>query len=143
MIGAVLIPVPWVESRGRNAMWHITPKAQPGWGPQPTMCGKTVDAINVVWEGEKPPTNDYYTCAKCVAKISDRTVTEVLTEAIKAHAIANYTAGGWDVIVECWDDEQIAKVIGRTTTFAGAYGKVKSVVSVYADYQADAINSAF
>lgn len=41
-----------------------------------------------------------------------------LIEAVKAHALANYEADGWDFIVECWEDEEIAEAIteaGATT----------------------------
>lgn len=68
---------------------------------------------------------------------------EDLIQQIKRHAEDHYTEGGWDVIVECWDDEQIANQIGRCTTVEGAIKKFKDVVSVYADRQADAINSVF
>lgn len=63
--------------------------------------------------------------------------------AVKAHALANYEAGGWDVVVECWSDEDIANAIGRVTTVAGAIRKIRPVIDVYADRQADAVNSAF
>jgi hypothetical protein len=62
---------------------------------------------------------------------------------VKDYAQQNYEKGGWDVIVECWDDETIAETIGRATTRKGAIAKFKDVVSVYADRQADAVNSAF
>lgn len=68
-----------------------------------------------------------------------------LVKAVKAHANENYEAGGWDVIVECWEDDQIADVIseeGATTTQA-AIDAFKPVVSVWADRQADARNSRF
>ena len=66
-----------------------------------------------------------------------------LVEAVKAFALAHYEDGGWDVIVECWTDEDIADRIGRARTPGGAIAKFKGVVSVWADRQADAINSAF
>lgn len=66
-----------------------------------------------------------------------------LVEAVKAHAKAHYEDGGWDVIVECWEDADIEKVIAGARTERGAIRKVAVVVSVYADRQADARNSAF
>jgi hypothetical protein len=68
---------------------------------------------------------------------------EELVQQVKWHAEEHYNDGGWDVIVECWDDEQIANQIGRARTVEGAVKKFKDVVSVWADRQADAINSAF
>lgn len=66
-----------------------------------------------------------------------------LVEAVKAHAIAHYEDGGWDVIVEAWDDDQIREQIGYATTTKGAIAKFASAVDVYSDRQADARNSAF
>lgn len=72
-----------------------------------------------------------------------------LVAAVKAHAAAHYEDGGWDVIVECWDDQQIEDVIVSVH-----FGPIKTaeeaikhfgdgVVAVWADQQADARNSAF
>lgn len=66
-----------------------------------------------------------------------------LIKAVKDHALAHYNDGGWDVVVECWDDAQIAEQIAGATTEAGAIAKFKSLVSIWADQQADARNSAF
>jgi hypothetical protein len=60
-----------------------------------------------------------------------------LVAAVKAHAAANY-ANGWDVIVECYDDAEIAKVIGRARTLKGAIAKFASVVDVVSDRRAAA-----
>jgi hypothetical protein len=68
--------------------------------------------------------------------------TELIAQ-IKAHALAHYEDGGWDVIVECWSDEDIAETIGKATTLRGALKKIRDIVSVYDDRQADARNSAF
>lgn len=73
-------------------------------------------------------------------------------EAVKAHALAHYDEGGWDVIVESWDDSQIKDVlwgnreagIAMTRSAKGAIRRIKEIaVDVYADMQADAKNSAF
>lgn len=68
---------------------------------------------------------------------------DALVEAVKAHALAHYEEGGWDVVVECWDDAQIAEHVKGTRTVTGAVGRFEGVVSVWADRQADARNSAF
>lgn len=39
--------------------------------------------------------------------------TQTLINAVKAHALANYEKGGWDIIVECWDDADILEQVGR------------------------------
>ena len=66
-----------------------------------------------------------------------------LIAAFKAHAVAHYEDGGWDVIVECWNDAEIAEAIKGATTLTGAIRKVNAFVDVMADRQADAHNSAF
>jgi len=69
-----------------------------------------------------------------------------VASALYKHAEDHYTDGGWDVIVECWTlemiDEQLTKY--GICTFPDAvkfFGE--GVVAVWADQQADAINSAF
>lgn len=68
-----------------------------------------------------------------------------LVEFIKAHALANYENGGWDVIVECWNDEAIALTLAELgiTTEREALGYFTRITDVWADRQADARNSAF
>lgn len=68
---------------------------------------------------------------------------DALVAAVRAHAEAHYQDGGWDVIVECWEDSDIVEEIGRARTAKGAIAKVAGIVSVYADREADARNSAF
>jgi hypothetical protein len=68
---------------------------------------------------------------------------QALIDAVKAHALRNYERGGWDVIVECWDDAMISAEIGRCTSVEGAIGKLSPLAAIYRDRQADAINSAF
>jgi hypothetical protein len=73
-----------------------------------------------------------------------------MVEAIKAHALAHYDDGGWDVIVECWDDEDIKRWLFLdedgyipVTSFEEAVERMFVLVDVWADQQADARNSAF
>lgn len=42
---------------------------------------------------------------------------------VKNHALANYE-NGWDIVIEAWDDEEIAETIGYATTEKGAVAKV-------------------
>lgn len=70
-------------------------------------------------------------------------LTKALVEAVKRHATEHYNDGGWDVIVECWSDDELAHTIRGAKTVRGALRKVGTIVSVYADRQADAENSAF
>lgn len=66
-----------------------------------------------------------------------------LVAQVRQHAEDHYTDGGWDVIVECFTDEELAELIGEAATFEEALATVSVPVSVWADRQADARNSAF
>lgn len=63
-----------------------------------------------------------------------------LVEALKKHALENYEKGGWDVIVECYSDEEIAVDLrdAKATTLEEAIAAFKDLVDVWADRQADA-----
>jgi hypothetical protein len=69
--------------------------------------------------------------------------TAELVEAVKDHALAHYNDGGWDVIVECYEDAEIAAVIGKARTVKGAIAKFRGAVDIYAEREADAEISAF
>lgn len=59
--------------------------------------------------------------------------------AVKDHAIEHYEQGGWDIVVEAYEDEEILDVIKRTRSNAGAIKKMASRVGAVADYRADII----
>lgn len=65
-----------------------------------------------------------------------------LVEFIKQYALDHYNDGGWDVVVECWSDKDIADVLAGIDTEADALDAFR-FVEVWADRQADARNSAF
>jgi hypothetical protein len=68
-----------------------------------------------------------------------------LVEAVKAHALAHYNDGGWDVVVECMDDAEIERWLleDGAATVEEALAVFAGPVGVWADREADAINSAF
>jgi hypothetical protein len=65
-----------------------------------------------------------------------------LVEAVKDHAEQHYDEGGWDVIVECYDDAEIAEVIKGVRTVKGALARFAPLVSVWDERQTDARISA-
>lgn len=67
-----------------------------------------------------------------------------LVHALKSHAIENYNAGGWDVVVECYSDYEITEVLAeaKATTLDQAIAAFATVVDVMAERQADARISA-
>ena len=65
-------------------------------------------------------------------------VVENLIEAVKAHALANYDKGdGWDIVVECYSDAEIAKYITGCKTARGAITKIGKRVKDISDYGDD------
>jgi len=79
---------------------------------------------------------------------SQNTLTKIgnkmFADQVMAHAKAHYTEGGWDVIVECWDTDQINEVLeGVFGVEQEAWNVIESLVDVWSDRQADARNSAF
>lgn len=70
---------------------------------------------------------------------------DALIDAVKAHALENYESGGWDVVVECWEDKEIQDHLlhSGATTKADAIDSFRFMVDVWADRQADARNSVF
>ena len=63
--------------------------------------------------------------------------------AIKAHAIAHYETDGWDYVVECYSDAEIADVIKTARTPAGAIKMMRAHVKPRADYRAEIQSEAF
>lgn len=66
-----------------------------------------------------------------------------LIAAVRAYATKNYEKDGWDVLVECWSDEDIAENIGRANTVRGALYKVSKAVKMYDSYRKDIQATAF
>lgn len=64
-----------------------------------------------------------------------------LIEAVKNHAYANYSKNGWDVVIECWSEEDIAKAIGKARTSKGAIAAVRRSMVDYHFYGEDIKNS--
>lgn len=60
-----------------------------------------------------------------------------LVAAVKAHARANYAKGGWDIVVEAYEDSELAEEIGEAATVAEAIAKVGEVVGTIRDYEDD------
>jgi carbamoylphosphate synthase large subunit len=60
-----------------------------------------------------------------------------LVKAVKAHAVANYETGGWDYLVECYSDTEVAELIGGARTVKGAIKKVAKVMGIKNDYRED------
>lgn len=108
---------------------------------------KVADAIVKVHSENGMSTDDalatLYSITKRTGVATRPHEVKVLCAHVKAHALAHYNDGGWDVIVECYDDEMLAEQIGRARTAKGALAKFEAAVDIWADREADARNSAF
>jgi hypothetical protein len=51
-----------------------------------------------------------------------------MIQAVRSHAIANYNEGGWDFVVECYDDGDILELISDS----GAKSEKDAIAAVYA-----------
>ena len=65
-----------------------------------------------------------------------------LIKAVRDHANANYSRDGWDYLVECWDDEYIARTIGNAKTAKTAIAACKRIVKTLDEYRSDVRASA-
>lgn len=56
-----------------------------------------------------------------------------LVDAVKAHALANYHLAGWDYVVECYSDSELAAEIAgsKATTPAQAIAAVGEAVGLH------------
>lgn len=57
-----------------------------------------------------------------------------LVEAVKAHALKNYE-NGWDVIVECWEDEDIEEKLRDVVTEADAIRVMNAIVNLWREQE--------
>lgn len=71
------------------------------------------------------------------------TETTTLVQQVRQYAIEHYEDGGWDVIVECYTDDEIASQITGARTLSTALKRFDTLIDVWSDRQADARNSAF
>ena len=60
-----------------------------------------------------------------------------LIAAVRAYALKNYEKGGWDYVVEAWDDDDLAEFIGAARTPAGAIKAVGKIVKARFGYAED------
>ena len=62
---------------------------------------------------------------------------------IKAFALANYNKDGWDIVVECYSDEEIFELTARCKTAEQAIEKIGRMVKDQDDYRKDIQAEAF
>ena len=60
-----------------------------------------------------------------------------LVQAVKVHAKKHYNVDGWDLLVECYDDAEIAEAIGQSKTARAAIAAVRRELAPHADRRLD------
>lgn len=63
--------------------------------------------------------------------------TAELIRAVRDHAERNYNSDGWDYLVECWDDDYIAEIIGGAQTAKAAIAACKRVVRTLSEHRSE------
>ena len=68
-----------------------------------------------------------------------------LIKSVRAHAIQNYEVGGWDYIVESYDDEEIEEILtaAGVTTVEEAIEVMGRKVGDLSDYRDDIESTIF
>ena len=68
----------------------------------------------------------------------------MFADQVMEYAKAHYNEGGWDVIVECWDNDELNELLADCQGVEHeAWSVLESLVDVWSERQADARNSAF
>jgi hypothetical protein len=57
-------------------------------------------------------------------------MTTYLVQSVKDHALRNYNVDGWDFVVECWTDEDLAREVACCTTAQQAIRRVGRIVGL-------------
>ena len=68
-----------------------------------------------------------------------------MVSAVKTYALAHYNEGGWDSIVECYEDAELAEEIlrGKCSSTEEAIAYVGKGCNVWDDYRRDIEATAF
>jgi hypothetical protein len=67
----------------------------------------------------------------------------MFVEAVKAHAVDNYEADGWDIVVECYADDEIEMVIRNAADVEQAIALMLNWVKPQAQYRAEIVAEMF
>lgn len=62
---------------------------------------------------------------------------KTMVAAVRTYAEKHYNADGWDVLVECMDDKDIADEIGNAPSTVQAIRNVLRIRQTYAEYRSD------
>ena len=66
-----------------------------------------------------------------------------LVDAVRAHAVEHYNEGGWDFVVECWEDWEILAVVRGCKREGQAIRKVRKQIRALDDRRREVQAEAF
>lgn len=66
-----------------------------------------------------------------------------LIPAVRQYALDHYNQDGWDYLVECWEDSDIADAIAGATTLEQAIAKCHRGVSLLDERRREVTNEIF
>ena len=97
------------------------------------MCDVAIDPSNPWAAGYKDSEGNKgrhtLPVAELGMEVTERTAK--LVAAVKAHAKKNYERGGWDIVVECYSEADIARVMGEAKTVKEAIRNVKEICGIH------------
>ena len=68
---------------------------------------------------------------------------ESLIKAVREHARKNYNSGGWDYVLESFDDADLIEAIGDAQTIEAAIAKVGRIVALHNEKREEAQSFIF
>lgn len=60
-----------------------------------------------------------------------------IVKAVRDHAVRNYNVGGWDYVVETYDDKELIEEIGDAATPEEAIRRIGEIVGSLDSYRRD------
>lgn len=67
--------------------------------------------------------------------------TMALVAVVRQHALQNYNTDGWDYLVECWSDSEIAEKVQHCTTPQSAIAKIGKILKRMDSHRAEILST--
>ena len=64
-------------------------------------------------------------------------------QAVKDFALAHYDQDGWDIVIECYSDDELVEIIGIVRSEKAAIVRVKADVRRHAEYRNEVRSTEF
>lgn len=62
---------------------------------------------------------------------------------VKEYALNNYEQDGWDILIECYADDEIQEVIGNANNSNEAISRLKDHLKTQNDYRSEIMSEVF